>query len=65
VGAQCKDGVLRLTRPKSPSLKPTGSWADRRKVPGYNLFYANLEADAEARVEALAAASGGPVSPRP
>ncbi|MFA5601186.1 MAG: DUF3089 domain-containing protein, partial [Phenylobacterium sp.] len=51
--------------PKSPSLKPTGSWADRRKVPGYNLFYANLEADAEARVEALAAAFGAPVSPRP
>ena len=65
VGAQCKDGVLRLTRPKSPSLKPTGSWADRRKVPGYNLFYANLEADAEALVEALAAAFGAPVSPRP
>lgn len=55
VGARCEGGVLRITHPKSPSLKPSGSWADRRRVPGFNLFYANLEADAEARVEALAA----------
>lgn len=64
VGARCENGVLRVTRPKSPSLKPTGSWSDRRRTPGYNLFYANLEADAEARVEALAANLSGAVSPR-
>lgn len=65
VGAKCDEGVLRISRPKSPSLKPTGSWADRRKAPGYNLFYANLEADAKARVEALRVQLSGEVSPRP
>lgn len=64
VGARCEKGVLRITRPKSPSLKPTGSWADRRKAPAYNLFYANLEADAKARVEALTAQLSGGISPR-
>ena len=53
VGAQCEGGILRVTAPKSTSLKPTGSWADRRKVPGFNLFYADLEADSKARLAAL------------
>lgn len=53
VGAQCVGGVLRVTKPKSPSFKPAGSWADRLKAPGANLFYADLEADAQARVAAL------------
>lgn len=55
VAAQCEGGILRVSRPKSPSLKPTGSWSDRRKSPGYNFFYADLEADAEARIAALMA----------
>ena len=53
VSAQCRDGLLRVSWPGSPSLQPTGSWADRRKGHGFNLFYADVEADAEARVEAL------------
>lgn len=52
VSARCDGGVLRVKPPRSASLKPTGSWEDRRKVPGYNLFYADLEADARARMEA-------------
>jgi hypothetical protein len=52
-GAQCVDGVLRVTRPKSDSFKPSGSWADRLKAQGSNLFYADIEADAEARVATL------------
>lgn len=56
VAARCEKGVLRVSRPRSPSLKPTGSWADRRKAAPYNLFYADLEADAKARVAALQAA---------
>jgi hypothetical protein len=68
--AQCENGILRVSRPKSTSLKPTGSWADRRKVPGFNLFYADLESDAEARVETLLAEAANPASwavpsPRP
>ncbi|MDB5475031.1 MAG: hypothetical protein JWP49_542 [Phenylobacterium sp.] len=53
VGAQCRDGILEITPPKSGAFQRTGSWADRRKVPGFNLFYADLEADALARVAAL------------
>ena len=48
-------GVLRISHPKSASLQPTGSWADRRKAAGYNLFYADLEADAQARLASLLA----------
>lgn len=62
VGAQCQNGVLRISRPKSQAFKPIGSWADRQKAPGYNLFYADLEADAERRVKALLA---DPDLPRP
>lgn len=67
VAAQCVDGVLQVSRSKSQSLKPTGSWADRRKAPGFNLFYADLESDAQARVAALIARSPtqAQVSPRP
>lgn len=53
VGARCIDGVLHITRPKSASLARKGSWTERKKVPGYNLFYADLEADALARVANL------------
>lgn len=50
VSARCEGGVLRVTRPKSASLQPGGSWADRRKAPGFNLFYADIEADAKQRL---------------
>ncbi len=53
VAAQCRQGVLHVTHPRSGSLQRDGNWADRRKVPGYNLFYADLEADAHARVQAM------------
>lgn len=57
VSAHCERGVLRVSRPKSSTLKPTGSWADRLKAAGYNLFYADLETDAKTRLSAF--------SPRP
>ena len=53
VWAQCENGVLVVGKPRSPSLRPTGSWSDRLKAPGNNLFYADIEADAQARVKAL------------
>ena len=55
VSARCKDGVLFVSRPKSKTLTRQGNWADRRRSPGFNLFYADLEADARARVAALLA----------
>ncbi|CAN5812073.1 DUF3089 domain-containing protein [soil metagenome] len=58
VSAKCEDGILRVSRPKPKMLKNTGSWADKRKVPGYNLFYGDLEADAKRRVAALTSSPG-------
>jgi len=60
VSAECRGGVLWVSRPSSPSLRPSGSWADRHKAAAFNLFYADLEADAKARVSAL---TGGPLAP--
>lgn len=57
VWAQCENGLLHTGRPKSTSLRDSGSWTDRRKVDGFNLFWADIEADALARVAALKAAS--------
>jgi len=52
VGARCEGGILRVTRPRSASLRPTGDWAERLKAPGYNLFWADLAADFKSRVTA-------------
>lgn len=60
VSAQCKNGVLAISRPKSPSLRPAGSWTDRRKAAGFNLFYADEEADAQRRLNAWTAAARQP-----
>jgi hypothetical protein len=49
VGAQCVHGVLRVTRPRSSLLQPSGNWMERAREPGFNLFWADLEADSEAR----------------
>ncbi|MDQ2861335.1 MAG: DUF3089 domain-containing protein [Pseudomonadota bacterium] len=60
VGAKCVDGILRVTQPRSAFLRPSGGWAERLRVRGYNLFYADLEADAQRRLAAYRAA--GPAS---
>ena len=52
VSARCEGGLLRTSRPRAPSLRRTGGWAERLKAPGFNLFWADLEADAAGRVEA-------------
>lgn len=52
VGARCVGGILRVTRPRSASLLPHGSWAERLRSPPYNLFWADLEADSLARLAA-------------
>jgi hypothetical protein len=62
VSAQCKGGVLRVSSPTSPSLVIAGAWADRQKVPPYNLFYADLESDAKNRVATLMGRADFPVS---
>jgi hypothetical protein len=50
VSAQCVGGVLRVSRPRSSSLRPAGGWPDKFKVPPYNPFFADIEADAMKRV---------------
>jgi hypothetical protein len=62
VSARCVMGVLRVSSPTSPSLVLAGAWADRQKVAPYNLFYADLEADAKARVAAQMGRSDFPTS---
>jgi hypothetical protein len=61
VGAQCQDGILRVSRPRSALLRPSGGWAQRLRVAPYNLFWADLEADAQTREAAwlTARAKGG------
>ena len=56
VGARCDAGVLRVTPPRSSLLKPSGDWIQRVREPGYNLFWADLEADSQARFAAWQAA---------
>ncbi|MBI1408031.1 MAG: DUF3089 domain-containing protein [Caulobacter sp.] len=60
VEAQCEDGVLKVSRPKSRTLRRSGGWADRLRMPPYNLFYADIEADARARVAARMGLSAFP-----
>jgi len=52
VAAECRDGVLWRSRLSSESFRPTGAWAEQRKIPPYNPFYADIEADALARLSA-------------
>jgi hypothetical protein len=53
VSARCQDGVLRTSTPRSSSLKRSGSWSDRKKVKPFNLFYLDIEVDAQRRTAAL------------
>lgn len=53
VTARCEAGILRVSRPRSVAFRSTGSWANQRKVAGYNLFYGDIEASYEARLASL------------
>ena len=53
LSAQCVTGLLRLSQPSSPSLRREGGWAARRMAPNFNPFFADIEADAKARVAVL------------
>lgn len=52
VAAECRDGILWRSRLSSESFRTRGSWADQRKIPPYNLFYADIEADVLRRLKA-------------
>lgn len=53
VTARCEDGLLRTSTARSASLRRSGSWADRKKVKPFNLFYLDIEADAQERTAGL------------
>lgn len=55
LAAQCRDGILRVSRPEARMLRPSGSWEDRLRTPGFNLFYADIETDARSRLAAFEA----------
>jgi hypothetical protein len=52
VRTACRDGILWRSSPGSESFDRQGSWADRRKVKPFNLFYADIEADVLRRLAA-------------
>lgn len=52
ITSQCREGLLRHSVLKSESFRDLSGWADRRKARPYNLFYADIEADALARLAA-------------
>lgn len=58
VATQCRDGLLRYSTPPSRAFERSGSWADRQKAYPYNLFYADIEADVAARLDAWRAGRG-------
>lgn len=52
VSTQCREGLLRHSPATAESFSNRGSWADRRKARPYNLFYADIQADALTRLTA-------------
>ena len=50
IATRCEGGLLRYDKPDSSTLRNQGSWTERRKTQPYNLFYADLEADAQVRL---------------
>jgi len=58
VAAECRDGILWRSPLNSESFRPKGSWADRRKIPPFNLFYADIEADVLNRIGAWEKSNG-------
>ncbi len=52
IATQCRGGILFHTEPDSESFRHRGRWTERRKSRPYNLFYGDIETDAEARLAA-------------
>lgn len=53
-GAQCRSGLLFIDQPRSRTLRRPSRLAEIRRVPPFNLFYADLEADVSRRAAILA-----------
>lgn len=57
VATRCVGGILRHTELTTESFRDDGSWVDRRKARPYNLFYADIEADVERRLNVWTASN--------
>jgi hypothetical protein len=55
VSTTCRNGVLQVSRPRAPSLRSSGAWREDVGAKPFNLFYADLEADAQSRIQAFQA----------
>lgn len=53
-GAQCRQGLLLVEQPRSRTLRRPSRLGEVRRIPPFNLFYADLEADVTRRAEILA-----------
>ncbi|WP_427792740.1 DUF3089 domain-containing protein [Brevundimonas diminuta] len=62
VAAECRDGILWRSRLNSESFRDAGSWADQRRIAPFNLFYADVEADALRRLKAWQERQTAPVA---
>ena len=51
VSARCQDGILEVSRPRSASLRRIRGWMEGERARPFNIFYADLEADALGRLE--------------
>ena len=64
VSASCEAGLLRISPTLAPSLQRSGGWLSHRRLAPFDLFYADLEADAAARVQAWSGhGPSGPAAP--
>ena len=50
VGASCEAGLLRVSTPSSAGFQVQGEGVSRLTIPGFNLFFGDLRADARARL---------------
>ncbi|WP_425983846.1 DUF3089 domain-containing protein [Brevundimonas sp. TWP1-2-1b1] len=58
ISTECRGGLLWHSAPDADFLTAGGSWADRRKIVPYNLFYGDIERDVSVRLAAWRAKRG-------
>ncbi|SDQ20437.1 DUF3089 domain-containing protein [Brevundimonas sp. 374] len=58
ISTECRGGLLWHSAPDADFLTAGGSWADRRKIVPYNLFYGDIERDVSVRLAAWRAKHG-------
>lgn len=58
ISTECRGGLLWHSAPDTDFLTARGSWADRRKIVPYNLFYGDIERDVSVRLAAWRAKQG-------